>query len=72
MIKWFKSLSRQEKTMAVIIVILVVLIIVRWDFVKKEAGGAIKDRVEIIKGNTGEPINSAFMQPDSTKETTAR
>ncbi|HIW97026.1 MAG TPA: hypothetical protein H9866_00855 [Candidatus Tidjanibacter gallistercoris] len=37
MVKWFKSLSRQEKMMAVLIVLLLVGVILRWDNVKRKA-----------------------------------
>lgn len=37
MIKWFKSLSRQEKFMALLIVLLVIGVILRWDTIRKRA-----------------------------------
>lgn len=36
--KWFKSLSRQEKIMALLILLLLVGVILRWDNVREKAG----------------------------------
>jgi len=44
--KWWKARSRPEKWMIVIIVMLIIGIILRWEFVSKEAGDAFKSRFE--------------------------
>ncbi len=48
MIKWMKALTLSEKIMVFLILMLLVGIIMRRDFVKKEAGDAIKRRIELI------------------------
>ena len=48
--KGWKSYSRQEKVMVVSIVILVILVIVRWEYVRTEAGSAFRSRIETIQG----------------------
>lgn len=42
--KWFGSMSGQEKTMFIFILLLVIAIITRWGYIKTEASSAIKDR----------------------------
>lgn len=37
MVKWFKSLSRQEKVMLLLILVLLIGVILRWDNVKRKA-----------------------------------
>ena len=37
MVKWFKSLSRQEKVMLLLILVLLIGVILRWDSVKRKA-----------------------------------
>ncbi len=37
MVKWFKSLSRQEKVMVLLILVLLAGVILRWDHVKRKA-----------------------------------
>lgn len=49
MIKWFKERSKQEKWMLALIAVLLVGVVVRWGFIKKEAGDAIKSRIEHFK-----------------------
>lgn len=50
-IKWIKERSRQEKWMLVLIIVLLIAIAARWGFIKKEAGDAIKHRIEQMKGD---------------------
>lgn len=38
MIKWFRSLNRQGKIMAVVIVVLLIGVIIRWQNVRDKAG----------------------------------
>ena len=38
MVKWFKSLSRQEKVMLLLILVLLIGVILRWDNVKRSSG----------------------------------
>jgi hypothetical protein len=49
MIKWWKARSRQEKWMIAIIVMLLVGVILRWGYVKSEAGEAFKQRIDHFK-----------------------
>ncbi len=44
MIKWFKKRSTQEKWMLALIVMLLIGIVVRWAWIKKEAGEAFRER----------------------------
>lgn len=44
LINWFRKLNKQEKTMFIFIVLLVVAIITRWGYIKSEAGEALKYR----------------------------
>jgi DNA-binding transcriptional regulator of glucitol operon len=46
MIKWFKSLNRQAKIMLLVIVLLAVCVVTRWQWVKSEVGDALKSRFE--------------------------
>lgn len=46
--KWFTSMSGQEKTMLIFIILLVIAIITRWGYIKTEASGALKDRFNRI------------------------
>ncbi len=48
----FKSMTKQEKTMIVIVILLVICIITRWDYVKREAAEAFKVRIERSFGQT--------------------
>ena len=48
--KGWKSFTRQEKWMVVSIVVLVILVLVRWDYIREEAGGAFRSRIETIQG----------------------
>ncbi len=38
MIKWFRSLNRQGKIMAVVIVVLLIGVIIRWQNIRDKAG----------------------------------
>lgn len=43
MVKWFKSLSRQEKVMLLLILVLLIGVILRWDNVKrKRSSGSVR------------------------------
>ncbi len=46
MLKWLRERSVQEKWMLALIVVLLVGVVVRWAWVKREAGEAIKQRIE--------------------------
>jgi hypothetical protein len=46
MIKWWKARSRQEKWMIAIIVMLLIGVVVRWGYVKREAGEAFRQRID--------------------------
>jgi predicted negative regulator of RcsB-dependent stress response len=43
---WFKKRTPHEKLLLALIVILLVGIVVRWTWVKKEAGDAFRHRLE--------------------------
>lgn len=47
--KWLKERSRQEKWMLALIVVLLVGVIVRWGFIREEAGKAFQDRIDHFK-----------------------
>lgn len=49
MIKWIKERSRYEKWLLAFIVVLLIGIAMRWGFIKKEAGDAIRHRIEQIR-----------------------
>ncbi len=49
MIKWLKNRTRQEKWMLAIVIVLLIGVIVRWNFFKKEAGDAFRHRIEFFK-----------------------
>ena len=49
MIKWFKERTRQEKWMLALIAVLLIGVVVRWGFIKKEAGDAFRHRIEHFK-----------------------
>ncbi len=46
MLKWLRNRSPAERWMLALIAVLLIGIAVRWAFVKKEAGEAIRDRIE--------------------------
>ncbi len=46
MIKWLKNRTKPEKWMLAMIVILLIAVVTRWGFIKKEAGDAIRHRIE--------------------------
>ncbi len=49
MIKWLKDRTKQEKWLLALLVISLVAVIARWGFIKKEAGGAFRQRMEYFK-----------------------
>ena len=49
MIKWFKERTRQEKWMLALIAVLLIGVVVRWGFIKKEAGDAFRHRIDFFK-----------------------
>lgn len=58
MIQWFKNLSRSEKIMIGLILMLLLGIISRWQVIEKEGGEAIRSRFElddVRKGNNSQP-----------------
>lgn len=50
----FKAMSKQEKTMIIIVLLLLICIITRWDYIKTEAGEAFKVRIERSLGQSPE------------------
>lgn len=58
--KWLKERTRQEKVMMTIIILLLIAIGFRWQWVKKEAGDAIRYRVE----RTETPTVESLIAPD--------
>lgn len=49
MFRWLKERTKQEKWMIAIILMLIIGVILRWGFIKKEAGDAFKSRIEHFK-----------------------
>lgn len=49
MLKWLKARTRQEKWMIAVIVMLLIGIALRWGFIKKEAGEAVRDRIDLFR-----------------------
>jgi hypothetical protein len=47
--KWLKARSRQEKWMIVLILVLLIGVIVRWGYIRSEAGEAFKQRIDHFK-----------------------
>lgn len=58
--KWFKSLSRQEKIMALLILLLLVGVILRWDNVREKAG--IWFRADKIMEQRADTLPSATLK----------
>ena len=44
--KWFKSLSRREKIMLLLIIMLLIGIALRWGYISRRASDAIQERIE--------------------------
>ena len=69
--KGWKSFTRQEKWMVVSIVVLVILVLVRWDYIREEAGGALRSRIETIQGKGMDSLGLPAMRmptPDTHAE----
>ncbi|MFI3331415.1 MAG: hypothetical protein R3Y38_06380 [Rikenellaceae bacterium] len=45
---WLKKRSTSEKVMLGLIIMLLIGVLSRWEFIKKEGGEAIKNRIELI------------------------
>lgn len=69
--KGWKSFSRQEKVMVISIVILLILVIFRWDYIRTEAGSAFRSRIETIQGKGMDTMGMPAMRmltPDTLAE----
>lgn len=69
--KGWKSFSRQEKVMVISIMILLVLVVLRWDYIRTEAGGAFRSRIETIQGKGMDTMGVPAMRmptPDTHAE----
>lgn len=47
MIKWFKNLKTPEKVMVGLIIMLLIGVVLRWQYIKSEGGESIKNRFVI-------------------------
>lgn len=60
--KGWKSFSRQEKLMVISIAILLILVLVRWDFIRDEAGDAFRTRIDTITGKGMDTLGMPAMR----------
>lgn len=64
MIKWLKERTKHEKWMLAMIVVLIIGIVVRWGFIRSEAGEAFKSRIEHFKKHDA-PAPAADSLPEA-------
>jgi hypothetical protein len=67
MIKWFKARSRQEKWMIILLVVSIIAVIMRWGYIKQEAGAAFRQRIDHFKAPQGQ-IDSMLDNSVSSEE----
>ena len=65
-------MTKQEKTMIIIVLLLIICIMTRWDYIKTEAGEAFRVRIERSLGKSPEQtgVQESASQSGSSTENT--
>ena len=69
----FKAMTKQEKTMIIIVILLFICVLTRWDYIKTEAGEAFRVRIERTLGKSPEQTGvqeSASLPADTSNNST--